>query len=92
METVNFIGQPVEITAVYFKPGSQQARLESYPRRMVMDGREYTFMESGMRYLARQGQALVKLFDVSDGEREFRLAADESEEHWRLIGTRAIAF
>lgn len=91
METVNFVGQPVEITAVYFKPEAGQARLESYPRRMVMDGREYTFVESGMRYLARQGQALVKLFDVSDGEREYRLSVD-AEEHWKLIATKAIAF
>lgn len=90
METVNFTGQPVEITAVYFRPSQQRERLESYPRRMVMDGREYTFMESGMRYLARKGQDLVKLFDVSDGEREYRLTVDE-EEHWSLISTKAIA-
>ncbi len=90
METVYFTGQPVEITAVYFRPTNQHERLESYPRRMVMDGQEYTFMESGMRYLARKGQDLIKLFDVSDGEKEYRLAVDD-EERWTLIGTKAAA-
>jgi hypothetical protein len=90
METVIFDTREVQITSVYFRNNPAQRRLESYPRRMVMDGREYTFLESGMRYLVHKGQQLVSLFDVSDGHTQYRLRVD-GENHWTLIGTKATA-
>jgi hypothetical protein len=91
MESFYFTGQPVEITAVYFRPGNQPTELESYPRRMVTeDGLEYTFLESGVRYLVKKGQEFVKLFEVTDGQREYRLRLDE-QQHWTLIGTKFAA-
>ncbi len=76
----------VQITAVTFREAPGNARLESYPRRMVYDGREYTFIELGMRYLVQKGQALIKLFDVSDGQNSFRLRCED--DRWTVINIK----
>jgi hypothetical protein len=81
----------IEIVAVYFRnhPEGDQ-RFESYPKRMVYEGREYTFLEDGLRYLIKRGQQLIQLFDVSDGQNQYRLKLDEAN-HWSLIGKKAVA-
>jgi hypothetical protein len=81
------IHDEVQITAVTFRETTGDRKLESYPRRMVYDGREYTFIELGMRYLVQKGQELVKLFDVSDGQNSFRLRCEG--EHWTLVNMQA---
>ncbi|MDL2362770.1 MAG: hypothetical protein QFB86_00090 [Patescibacteria group bacterium] len=87
--TISTFGeQEVQITSVYFRNNPGQQRLESYPRRMVVDGREVNFIEQGMRYLVQKGQDFVKLFDVSDGQTQYRLRLDASD-HWTLVGMRA---
>lgn len=79
----------IQITSVYFRDRGQQ-RLESYPKRMVMDGREYNFVESGMRYLVKKGQELIQLFDMTDGQTQYRLRQDP-DNHWTLVTMKAIA-
>lgn len=88
MEIANFADKEIQITAVYFRSSRADQRFESFPRRMVYEGREYTFVESGMRYLVQKGQQLIKLFDVSDGQTEYRLRQD-SDNHWSLVNMRA---
>ena len=83
------IQDEVQITAVTFRETPGAERLESYPRRMVYDGREYTFVELGMRYLVQKGQELVKLFDVSDGQNLFRLRCEA--DHWTLVNMKLAA-
>ncbi len=90
MEISNFDQPEIQITSVYFRNNPSRQRFESYPKRMVYEGREYTFLESGMRYLIQKGQRLVKLFDVSDGETQYRLRLDEAN-HWTLVGMKASA-
>ena len=81
------IQDEVQITAVTFRANPDDQRLESYPRRMVYDGREYTFIELGMRYLVQKGQQFIKLFDVSDGQNSFRLRCEG--EQWTLVKMQA---
>lgn len=88
MEISNFGNQEIQITSVYFRNNPAKQRFESYPKRMVMDGREYTFLESSMRYLVQKGQQLVKLFDVSDGQTQYRLRVD-NDNRWTLVGIKA---
>jgi len=78
----------IQITSVYFR-GQAGQRLESYPKRMVMDGREYNFAESGIRYLVQKGQELVRLFDMSDGQTQFRLRQDD-DNRWSLITMKVV--
>lgn len=87
MENAIFFNKEIEITSVYFRNNPAQGRFESFPKRMVLDGREYTFLEGGLRYLVQKGQQLIKLFDVSDGQTQFRLRLDD-QQHWTLVGTK----
>lgn len=90
METVSLNTPEIQITALGFRNSpADKHRLESYPRRMVLDGREYTFIDSGMRYLIKKGQQLIKLFDVSDGSTMYRLRL-EGESRWTLVTMRAL--
>jgi hypothetical protein len=84
----NELDKEVEIVAVYFRnhPKNDQ-RFESYPKRMVYEGREYTFLEDGLRYLIKRGQQLIQLFDVSDGQNQYRLKLDETNQ-WSLVGMK----
>jgi hypothetical protein len=90
MEISTFDQQDVQITAVYFRRQQGKQRLESYPRRMVYGGREYTFIEDGLRYLVQKGQELVSLFDMSDGQTQYRLRQD-GQNHWSLVDMKAVA-
>ena len=90
MEIVSFNEKEIEITSVYFHSNPNKNRLESFPKRMVYDGREYTFAEDGWRYLVQKGQELIRLFDVSDGENQYRLRLDPGD-HWTLVGVKSNA-
>jgi hypothetical protein len=87
MQIYSFNQQHVEITSVYFHKNTKQQRLESYPKRMVYEGREYSFLDGGWRYLVKTGEKLVKLFDVSDGQSQYRLRLDEGN-NWTLINIK----
>jgi len=81
MNRVN-INKEVNVTALYFK-GNRQ--LTSYPKRMEFNGREYTFIESGLRYLIQKGQQLVQVFDMTDGSTNYRLRFDQNQQLWTLV-------
>jgi hypothetical protein len=83
-----FNAQEVQITSVYFRNDPTKKRLETYPRRMVYGGREYTFIGDSLRYLVKRGQDLIRLFDVTDGETNYRLRLDEGN-HWTLVNMKA---
>jgi hypothetical protein len=76
------VNKEVAITAVYFR---NNAQLKSFPKRMEFDGQEYTFLESGIRYLVEKGQNLIQLFDMTDGASDFRLKFDTNQSTWTLV-------
>lgn len=81
------VNEEVNITGLYFraiKPSDRSPR--GYPKRMEYEGREYTFLESGLRYLLQRGQQLFEVFDMTDGERAFRLKFDPEQRVWTLVG------
>ncbi len=90
MEISSFANPEIQITSVYFRNKPGQQRLQSYPKRMVYQGQEYTFMEDGLRYLVHKGQQLINLFDVTDGQNSYRLRLDDTD-HWTLVGMKAVA-
>jgi hypothetical protein len=77
----------VEVTSLYFRQKPAQERLECFPKRMVYDGREYTFLETSMQFLVRTGQQLIRLFDVTDGSTLFRLRLEDS--CWTLVSMKS---
>lgn len=87
MEISSFQEQEIQITSVYFSE-KQNGELESYPRQMMLDGQAYNF-ELSMRYFIRKGQQLIRLFDMTDGQNEYRLR--EENNAWTLINMKAAA-
>ncbi|HEX8182162.1 MAG TPA: hypothetical protein VF575_01010 [Candidatus Saccharimonadales bacterium] len=79
------INKEVNVTSVYFRPGRH---LKGFPKRMEYEGREYTFVESGLRYLVQKGQQLFEIFDMTDGAQDYRLKFDTDAHVWTLIGVR----
>ncbi len=81
------INREVEITALAFqrRPGGRGT--QGYPRRMVWNDREVNFVDLGMHYLVQTGDALVKLFDLSDGSNTYRLR--QADNRWTLVGMKA---
>ena len=83
------INQEVAVTGMYFRPARPDKRhIKGYPKRMEYEGREYTFLESGLRYILNKGQQLTEIFDMTDGKRDFRLKFDTAEQTWTLVGVR----
>ena len=83
---MNFLNeQEIEITSLAFHQQPNNERLQGYPRRMVYNGQEVSFIELSMQYLVRKGQQLVQLFDMSDGDTLYRLRYEDNR--WTLIGT-----
>jgi hypothetical protein len=83
------INEEVSVTGMYFRSSRPNDRhIKGYPKRMEYEGREYTFIESGLRYLIRKGQELIEVFDMTDGNRDFRLKFDPAAHVWTLVGVR----
>lgn len=83
------VNAPIEITSLAFSRKPRATRMESFPKRMVWEDREYTFVENGLHFLIDKGQELIRLFDVSDGQTDFRLK--ETDNHWTLVSMRTAA-
>ena len=75
------IHREVNVPELYFK---NEGRLTAFPRRVELDGREYTFMD-GLRYLVQKGQRLIQVFDMTDGARDYRLQFDAGNRSWTLV-------
>lgn len=78
--TKTFINEPVEVTAMTFTK-----QFEPIPRRIEFHGRTLTFLGSGMRYLVKKGENMVRLCDMTDGEASYRLRRDGLDGTWRLV-------
>jgi arylamine N-acetyltransferase len=89
-----FVNQNVDVDAFFFKgtdDGKGHSQLASFPRRIELGNTQYTFKD-GLRFLARKGQHIVQLFDMTDGQTTYRLRFDNEDEQgnkWTLIGTRS---
>lgn len=75
------VAREVNVPELYFK---NEGRLTAFPRRVELDGREYTFMD-GLRYLVQKGQQLIQVFDMTDGARDYRLQFDDGKHQWTLV-------
>lgn len=79
------INKEVNVSAYYFR--NRRPGMRSYPKRIELDGTDYTFTENGLEYLVRKGSEIIRLFDMSDGSNTFRLR--NSGGQWTLIGMKA---
>jgi hypothetical protein len=83
MENVTEINKAVNVVAFYFKNAGQ--RLKCFPRRIEYDGHRVDFTETGMLHPTRKGQRLVHVFDMTDGNADYRLEFDAENLDWTLV-------
>ena len=76
------INQEVNVTALYFRNKKQ---LKSFPKRMEFDGQEYVFQESGLQYQIIKENEDLRLFDMTDGNSDYRLRFDYKKLTWTLV-------
>jgi len=75
------IAREVTVPELFFK---NEGRLTAFPRRVELDGREYTFMD-GLRSIIQKGQQIIQIFDMTDGARDYRLQFDNTQRSWTLV-------
>ena len=54
------------------------------PMRMRWQGRYYNFVKLGYYHKRREGRAIMHVYDVSDGQSDFRLVCNPEDLHWSL--------
>lgn len=77
------INKEVEINAFTF---TNKQAFKSIPKTITVDDQRYSFIDSGLRYLVQQGQHLIRLFDMTDGQNTYRLKNENDQ--WTLISIK----
>jgi hypothetical protein len=78
---MSYMNQTVNVNAFYFAGRARRM----FPREIELDNNRYTFQD-GLQYAVGNGQGAFRLFEMTDGERTYRLKAMANE--WTLIGVR----
>lgn len=78
---MSYINQTIDINAFYF--AGRAGRM--FPRVVQLGDEQFTFQE-GLQYLVKKGQHVVKFFDMTDGNKTYRIACENDV--WTLIGTK----
>jgi hypothetical protein len=74
----------IDVTSFYF----QNSRV--FPRRVEFEGQSLNFLETGLRCLVRKGAELVQIFNMSDGQKLYRLSFEPGSRTWKLLSSRAL--
>lgn len=82
-----FINQEVSVNSLCF---SGKNNLRTSPKQITYNNKQVTFIDSGMRYILQKGQEIVQLFDMSDGENNYRLKFDQSNFKCTLLRISAL--
>lgn len=83
MENIVQINKDVSVVAFYFRNTGE--RLRCFPKRIEWDGKRVNFTETGLRHPTKKGQRMVHVFDMSDGNADYRLEFDAERLTWTLI-------
>lgn len=75
----------ITVTAYYFAGGNIE---RSFPKRIELgdSGRQLNFIESGLRCVIKKGQQITEIFNMSDGQNNYRLKFEPSLKSWQLVG------
>jgi hypothetical protein len=83
MENSVQINKDINIVAYYFH--NRGRALKCFPKRMEWGGRTITFTEAGLRHPTKQGSRTIHVFDMTDGQADYRLEFDAQELSWTLV-------
>lgn len=76
------LNRQVDVTALYFT--TKNGQLKSFPKRIEYDEEYHQFVESGLRMLVQTANGMVRLFEMSDGMKNYRLRQDQKN-IWTLL-------
>ena len=80
MNDETLLNESVEVVAV-FRPGRTMCEPLRFRR---ANGREVAVTEIGLRHPTTAGQRTVHVFDVTDGETDYRIEFDSERLTWHL--------
>ena len=81
--------QEIAVTSFYFAKGNIN---KSFPRRIeTQEGTQINFIENGLRCVVQKGQDLVQIFNMTDGQKLYRLGFEPSNNSWKLLSTRMLS-
>jgi len=90
MENVNTINKDVNIVAYYFH--NRGPRLRCFPKSMEYQGKRITFTETGLVHPTKKGQRTLHIFDMTDGNADYRLEFDAQQLTWTLVSISDTGF
>lgn len=76
------VNRQVDVTALYFT--NKNGQLKSFPKRIEYDGDYHQFVESGLQLLVQTATGVVKIFEMTDGQNNYRLRKDQNNS-WTLV-------
>lgn len=62
----------------------QKNGLESFPKRMEYAGNSVAFLD-GLQCLVKKGGEVIRIFTMTDGEREYKLRSNSQQDEWMLV-------
>lgn len=77
------INKDVNIVAYYFRQGAE--RLRCFPKKMEYGGKNVIFTEQGLRHPTKKGLRMIHVFDMTDGNADYRLEFDAEQLTWTLV-------
>lgn len=89
MENVLNINKDVSVVAYYFRNTGE--RLRCFPKRIEWEGKQVNFTETGLRHPTKKGARMVHVFDMSDGNADYRIEFDAEHLTWTLISIADIS-
>jgi DNA-binding helix-hairpin-helix protein with protein kinase domain len=83
MENSILINKRVKMLAVYSDKDNNLP--VCMPKRMLYGGKEYTFTELGLKHPTTKGKRMIHVFDMTDGQADYRLEFDAEGLTWTLM-------
>lgn len=83
MDPTIMINERVDVVVVY-RADSDITTL-AVPHKMQWRAREVTFTRLALRHPTTKGRRMIHVFDVSDGENDYRLEFDAERLTWTLV-------
>jgi len=90
MENIININKDVNVVAFYFRSAGE--RLRCFPKRIEWDGKRVDFTETGLRHPTKKGQRMVHVFDMTDGNADYRLEFDAEHLTWSLVSIADVSY
>jgi hypothetical protein len=87
METSVQFQEPVSVVGVFTvkKSGEPTAAAPAFtPKKMIWQGRTYTFTQLAYHHKQRYGRTVMHIFHLTDGSKDFRLRFDTEDLTWFL--------